>query len=393
MEKFYSVCLILLLSLGSYMIPDASAQDVLFISKYSQYDIEGSDKKIKERLESLGLTVHLKGSSGNLPVTSDADEKDLVLVSATIYSGNVNHIFRDVTIPVMVLEPYIFDDMKMTGNVEDTDFGEKEDDDIDILAPNHYIALQSNLSGNVKVLDDKKNISWGLPSNDADLIAKVSSDKYSIFVYEQGDNMVGLTAPALRVGFFFGHDAAKKAKSDGWKLFENAVNYCLLASSCDDVDDPGRIAGDESECDAFDPDRIISIDPASGTSGTIEYKWIKSSTGPVTIENGIDIPNSNSAYYDPPASTETTWYMRLAKGGDCSSFTQASNVIAKAVANCGDNQSQAIAPMIPYSQCNLEAFSPGSHAFYLVLNGNYSQTSYVFGQEGGMITYYDNGTA
>ena len=393
MEKFYSICLILLLSLGSHFTSEIFAQDVLFISKYSQYNIEDSDKKIKERLESLGLTVHLKGSSGNLPVASDADGKDLVIVSATIYSGNVNSIFKDVTIPVLVLEPYIFDDMKMTESVEDTDFGEKKDDDIDILDPNHYIALQSNLSGKIDVLKDKKYLNWGVPSNDADLVAKVSSGKYCIFVYEQGDNMIGMTAPALRVGFFFGYDAAKKAKSDGWKLFDNTVNYCLQASSCDDVDDPGRIAGDQSECESFDPGRIISIDPASGTGGTIEYRWLKSTSGPVTIENGTEIPNSNSEFYDPPATTETTWYMRLAKGGDCSSFTQTSNVIAKAVTNCGDGQPQAIAPMIPYSQCNLEAYSPGNHAFYLVLNGDYSKTSYVFGQEGGMITYYDNGTA
>ncbi len=49
-----------------------------------------------------------------------------------------------------------------------------------------------------------------------------------LFAYPKGAAMPGLTAPAKRVGIFFGDDTAASLNSDGWALFDAAVNYAVL---------------------------------------------------------------------------------------------------------------------------------------------------------------------
>ncbi|MDN3676656.1 hypothetical protein QWY90_04950 [Flavobacterium paronense] len=65
----------------------------------------------------------------------------------------------------------------------------------------------------------------------------------------------------------------------------------------------------QAVCLNGDPAVIGSTTAASGGDGTITYKW---------QANGVDIPSSNSATYDPPAGIVTaTTYTRWAKDGTC----------------------------------------------------------------------------
>ena len=52
-----------------------------------------------------------------------------------------------------------------------------------------------------------------------------STTKMVIFGYESGATMVGLTAPARRVGFWFNDTSATNATSGGWSLFDAAVQW------------------------------------------------------------------------------------------------------------------------------------------------------------------------
>src|SRR5678815_3081797 len=61
----------------------------------------------------------------------------------------------------------------------------------------------------------------------------------------------------------------------------------------------------ETICYNGDPSVIGSATPASGGNENITYKW---------QANGVDIPGSNSASYDPPTGlTATTTYTRFAQ--------------------------------------------------------------------------------
>ena len=65
----------------------------------------------------------------------------------------------------------------------------------------------------------------------------------------------------------------------------------------------------ETICYSGNPAVIGSATDAGGGDGSITYKW---------QADGVDIPGSNSASYDPPAGlTTTTTYTRFALDGTC----------------------------------------------------------------------------
>ncbi len=67
----------------------------------------------------------------------------------------------------------------------------------------------------------------------------------------------------------------------------------------------------ETMCHNGDPVVISSAVDASGSDGTIVYKW---------QANGQDIPNSNTPRYNPGRLTTTTTFKRFAKSSLCSDF-------------------------------------------------------------------------
>jgi hypothetical protein len=74
-------------------------------------------------------------------------------------------------------------------------------------------------------------MAWGKPNTNAIKIATPSSDssKARIFAYDKGIQMVGLVAPACRVGFMF-FDASQSNAATCWLsafLFKSAVKWAV----------------------------------------------------------------------------------------------------------------------------------------------------------------------
>ena len=94
----------------------------------------------------------------------------------------------------------------------------------------------------------------------------------------------------------------------------------------------GTIAADQTGCNPFNPAVITSSAAPTGYSGTLEYKWQKST---VSSSAGFsDIATSNGATYDPPSGLMvTTWYKRLTRVDCKSDWTGAaeSNVVRMTV--------------------------------------------------------------
>ena len=110
--------------------------------------------------------------------------------------------------------------------------------------------------------------------------------------------------------------------ASGTATFSASVTYttCLgaLATSATTISvfNAGAInTTGQAICFNGNPSLIGSTTAASGGDGVITYKW---------QANGVDIPSSNSATYDPPAGvTVATTYTRWAKDGTCNTtFTQ-----------------------------------------------------------------------
>jgi len=85
----------------------------------------------------------------------------------------------------------------------------------------------------------------------------------------------------------------------------------MIFSSCVNPTIAGVIESNQVSCVSFDPALITSVSPASGETGTLEYKWQKSTTS--NSSGFTDIAASNSLTYDPGVLTQTTWYKRIAR--------------------------------------------------------------------------------
>ncbi|MEM7655098.1 MAG: hypothetical protein AAF399_03135, partial [Bacteroidota bacterium] len=89
--------------LGTIFLSSVSAQEVLFISPNDPGSLNTSDQAMYSRLSGLGYNLTVKGSATNPASTSDANGKDLILISSTISSADITTKYRDVAVPVIVL--------------------------------------------------------------------------------------------------------------------------------------------------------------------------------------------------------------------------------------------------------------------------------------------------
>gem|GEM_PF-2763732 len=186
--------------------------------------LTGIDAATRIRLVNLGYQVVVK--SGPASQASDADFKDIVVISSTVTSADVGTKFRTVEIPVLNWESSLSDDLGMTGTVSGTDLGTLSgQSQVQIVDPTHPLA--AGKTGTVTVYVSSNNLSWGKPNANAAKVAAVASDanKSVLYAYEQGAGMVGLRAPARRVGFFLENAAGIQLNTNGQALFDSAVQW------------------------------------------------------------------------------------------------------------------------------------------------------------------------
>jgi hypothetical protein len=164
----------------------------------------------------------------NLVQTSHATGKALVVISASVSSSPIGTKFRDVTVPVIVMEDDLYPDMGMTGSQGSQHGNTPPGTQVNIMNDTHALAAGLGL-GNHAIYEGNDNRVWGVPGSAAIKIASLPSDntKFAVFAYRTGDAMPGQpnNAPARRVGFFLytGIDVINDTTSDGRLLFNAAV--------------------------------------------------------------------------------------------------------------------------------------------------------------------------
>jgi hypothetical protein len=181
------------------------------------------DVVIRDRLVGIGFDVTEKSDSAL--VSGDATGKDLVVVSGSSVAGNVGTKLTNVTVPVLSMQAFIFDDLKMTGTVSGTDFGSLSGQtQVNLVDPTHPMAR--NLGGLRTANSTAATYAWGVPGASALLVGQLASGtRAAIFGYQTGSPMVGQNAPARRVGLFFDPIAAGSFAPDGHSLFDAAVYW------------------------------------------------------------------------------------------------------------------------------------------------------------------------
>jgi hypothetical protein len=187
-----------------------------------------SDYKLKTNLQkNMGFSVF---ATNNLKLKiTDTAGKDVVYLSSSLPSDTSNRFFRNSRIPVVNSEAYYFQDLGMTDTLAGKDFGFSAfNGHLTIASPDHPVA--SGLKDSVEVLFCDGFYAWGKPSASAKIIAcKKSPETALIFCYETGVAMVGLKAPARRVGFFFDRTdySTRNLTENGWKLFESSIFWAI----------------------------------------------------------------------------------------------------------------------------------------------------------------------
>lgn len=106
----------------------------------------------------------------------------------------------------------------------------------------------------------------------------------------------------------------------------NTIDAGLFAP-CVNVTDPGEVGNDQMLCGpGNDPEPLISIRPATGGEGELEYLWMYAEEE--NIDGGFQpglfspIPNSNSETYDPGPLFTTTYFARCARRVGCPGFLE-----------------------------------------------------------------------
>lgn len=148
------------------------------------------------------------------------------------------------------------------------------------------------------------------------------------------------------------------------------VDAGYYSTVCDNVVDPGRIGYDQFLCGpGQDPAPFVSLSPAGGGVGQIEYLWMRSTKGgPFNMDFFEPIPNSNSLTYDAGPLYETTYFARCARREGCTGFLE-TNVLKIEIGN------KAVAEILgPNLMCEAETAT-----FYSTKSGQAAKISWDFG--------------
>ena len=183
-----------------------------------------ADTRIAAQLEVLGFAPAF--ITDDDAVASDADGMSLVVISETVRSATISGTFASVTVPVVLAEGFIYDDMGLTGNSVGTDLDVVLDETMVTITGS--TPLTQGLSGDITLTNSAdQNIVWGVPAPSAIIGAHQFGDPTHpvLFAYDTGDAMVTGTAPARRVVVPYGDNSPLAWTADLQQLFVRGVEW------------------------------------------------------------------------------------------------------------------------------------------------------------------------
>lgn len=215
----------------------AKGKKLLFVIRKEAFEGKEADEHIAQHLKSLGFDLTI---ADQMDPQTRAQGQDAVILSATCSKYKLSNKYRDVRIPVLVLEGLFADTMRMAGRQRYVDYGEhgeaKESDDppenyLDIVGSWHPMAagLKPGLVRFIKAPDVLK---WATPEPSAISIASLPGEpeQKAIFGYEKGAAMYGgFIAPARRVVFPLDNPAYDDLTEPGLALFDATMQWLIGA--------------------------------------------------------------------------------------------------------------------------------------------------------------------
>ncbi|MHC4539991.1 MAG: LamG domain-containing protein [Planctomycetota bacterium] len=248
-EKKFLMSLFCLAVVLSFSATATRGANILFVSSMTVAE----DDALKAFMEGLGHTVtYIDDDEDEATTEAAAAAADLVFISESVGSGGIKNEITEIETPMIVGEPYAWDEMGLTEGGGGDDAAVTTD--VEIVAPGHYLA--AGLSGTVAVLTDITsalgacNLGKGIVGPEATVIARATlADGVTydvIFVYEKGAALP--VAPAdgsaqvaadIRIGIGFHANCFPVLSDNYYALLGAAVNYALGQTGPAEPVDPG----------------------------------------------------------------------------------------------------------------------------------------------------------
>jgi hypothetical protein len=243
----------------SFLVGDALGQPSVLMLVDPAVDWHAdSELELASFLESNGYSVTVQSVAETDPdlQVELANQHDVVYIadsigSTTVHDG-VDIFMKDIEVPLISQEAYMWDEAEWTGRDQFLDYGDTFqalDDqvlgaftELDIVDPDHPLA--AGLSGTVTVYDDPYGFSYGFVPNmgpGVNVIATIpgAPEYATLFVYEPGAELAeGTTSAGLRIGMYMGQQIAReefggdglnirwdRLTEDGRKLVLAAFDY------------------------------------------------------------------------------------------------------------------------------------------------------------------------
>jgi hypothetical protein len=190
----------------------------------------GTDAVIRDALAARHVEVQevLESAAS----TRDAEGKRLVILSCSMQSTKLATTFADATVPVIVLEHFLLDDLGMTA--DGTGHGFQNKVTALSLTASDPVLTAGLPAGDVTVYQRVGEMFWGVPGPGAIKVATVQGNPERVlyFAYPAGAMMVTRPAPGRRLHFFFAVHAPPPVtdlylNDNGLKLLGGALDWSL----------------------------------------------------------------------------------------------------------------------------------------------------------------------
>ena len=190
-----------------------------------------ADEQLRVHMESSGFSVQvLTVEDPEVPLKDALERAQVVVLSPSIMMGDLPEELVDLPVPMVALESSAFTRLGLTGPAWKRDVGpvSQRSNEVLITEPTHPLA--AGLTGQLSVLEKKQGLRWGLPGDEAIIVARFPGParppQSAVFAYERGSEMPGGRAAARRVALFLGNSRVIRSLTpEGWKLFDAAVTW------------------------------------------------------------------------------------------------------------------------------------------------------------------------
>jgi hypothetical protein len=197
---------------------------VLYITRNDSDKADSNATFMSKKLREYGLRVKIIDDRD--VELSDTAGVTAIIISSSATLPNNPTMFKNIPIPVLVINGAFTFSMGLTDSVYNEDFGRS-------ALLNNYNVNMGPLSGGlesiVPILTKNMAFRWGKNSSSGHVVATLPYDttRASIFYYKTGDTMVNAIAPSKRGAFLFEPSCPYFFTKEAWLLFRNMVQWIV----------------------------------------------------------------------------------------------------------------------------------------------------------------------